>query len=310
MKVSDILKTSGSTYPSLEIVPPMRGITKTELIEGIRPFMEFCPKYINVTFHRDEVEFRANPDGSYTRHVVRSRISESAVCGAIQAEFKVEVVPHLICGGATADQIEAQLHDFKFMGISNILALRGDCLTGEKRFTREPGGYSHADELVSAIRRFEKTYSAEGMFSIGVAAYPEKHFEAPNLETDIANLKRKVDAGADYIITQMFFDNGRFYDFERKCREAGITVPVIPGLKPISTERQIDLLPESFSLDIPFELTEEIRRHSGDKAAIYTIGQEWCKTQCRDLIAHGVPAVHFYTMGKASNVVNILRDCF
>lgn len=310
MKISDILDSSHKAFPSLEIVPPLKGITKSELIEGIRPFMEFNPPFINVTFHRDEYEFRAEKDGSFSRHLVRRRISESAVCGAIQSEFKIEVVPHLICGGATADQIESQLHDFKFMGIHNVLALRGDCITGEKRFSQEPGGYSHADELVAAIRRFERENNAEGQYCIGVGAYPEKHFEAPNLETDIANLKRKVDAGADYIITQMFFDNAKYYDFVDKCRAAGITCPIVPGLKPLSTPKQVDILPESFSLDIPYELTKEIAAHKDDRQAVYEIGQEWCKEQCRDLIAHGVPAVHFYTMGKAANIVNILRECF
>ena len=310
MKVSQILAESRKAYPSLEIVPPLKGITKTELLDGIRPFMEFSPKYINITCHRDEFEFRQASDGSYTRHLVRRRISESAVCGAIQSEFKVEVVPHLICGGATADQIESQLYDFKFMGISNILALRGDSITGEKRFCPEPGGFSHADELVGAVHGFEKSNSCEGFFSVGVGAYPEKHFEAPNLETDIANLKRKVDAGADYIITQMFFDNEVFYRFVDSCRKAGITVPIIPGLKPLSTFRQVELLPESFSIDIPVELTDELSTHKGDKAACYQIGQEWCTAQCKDLIRHGAPAVHFYTMGKAANVVNILRECF
>ena len=310
MKISNILSDSKKTYPSLEIVPPLKGITKAELLDGIRPFMEFSPEYINVTCHRDEYEYHQSTDGTYTRHLVRRRISESAVCGAIQSEFKVEVVPHLICGGATADQIESQLQDFKFMGISNILALRGDSITGEKRFVAEPGGYSHADELVRAIHGFEKANSCEDLFSIGVGAYPEKHFEAPNLETDILNLKRKVDAGADYVITQMFFDNEIFYNFVDRCREAGITVPIIPGLKPISTARQIDLLPESFSIDIPLELTNELAAHRDDKKACYEIGQKWCTEQCKDLIRHGVPAVHFYTMGKAANVINILRECF
>lgn len=310
MKISQILADSKKTYPSLEIVPPLNGITKGELLEGIRPFMEFAPQYINVTCHRDEYEYRQNADGSYDRHLVRRRISESAVCGAIQSEFKIEVVPHLICGGATADQIESQLQDFKFMDICNVLALRGDSMSGEKRFTPEKGGYSHADELVSAIHRFERDNALDSFFSIGVGAYPEKHFEAPNLDTDIANLKRKVDAGADYIITQMFFDNAVYYAFVDKCRKAGITVPIIPGLKPLSTARQIELLPEAFSIDIPMELTREIAAHRDSKQACYEIGQEWCMAQCRDLIARGVPAVHFYTMGKASNVVNILRECF
>lgn len=310
MKVSEILSQSKKTYPSLEIVPPLKGITKTELLDGIRPFLEFSPKYINVTCHRDEYDFIPDGKGGFRKHLVRRRISETAVCGAIQSEFKLEVVPHLICGGATADQIESQLHDLKFMGISNILALRGDSVTGEKRFSPEAGGYSHADELVGAIRRFESQNSCPELFSIGVGAYPEKHFEAPNIETDIRNLKRKVDAGADYIVTQMFFNNASFYEFEKKCREAGITVPIIPGLKPISTFRQTELLPQAFSIDIPLELSDELSRSRDDKDACYRIGQEWCKEQCRDLIRHGVPAIHFYTMGKASNVINILKECF
>ncbi len=310
MKVSEYLSAGTPAYPSLEIVPPLKGITKTELLDDIRPFMEFSPKYINVTCHRDEFEFKLQPDGSYSKRLVRRRVSESAVCGAIQSEFDVKVVPHLICGGATAEEIEFQLQDFRFMDIDDIFALRGDCLSGEKRFVPEPGGYSNAGELVSAIHRFEKENNAEDFFSIGVGGYPEKHFEAPNIEDDIANLKKKVDAGADYIVTQMFFDNKVFYSFVEKCRTAGITIPIVPGLKPISTFRHIQLLPESFSIDIPQELTKEISSHKDDKAAIYRIGQEWCEAQCKDLIAHGVPAVHFYTMGKTDNIINILRNCF
>lgn len=311
MKVSDILASSHKPYPSLEIVPPLTGLTKSELLDGIRPFMEFSPKYINVTCHRDEVEYCPQADGSYLRKLVRRRISESAVCGAIQSEFKIEVVPHLICGGTTAEQTGFQLQDFHFMGISNILALRGDCITGEKRFTPEPGGYRHADELVRAVHDFERDrLGGEKFFSIGVGAYPEKHFEAPNLERDIEMLKQKVDAGADYIVTQMFFDNKVFYDFTAKCRAAGITVPIVPGLKPLSGYRQIQLLPETFSIDIPQDLIIEMEASKHDRQACYLIGQRWCTEQCRDLLAHGVPAIHFYTMGKAENVVGILRDCF
>ncbi len=285
-------------------------MTKAELLNDIRPFIEFGPKHINVTCHRDEVAFEEQPDGTYRKCLVRRRVSETAVCGAIQSEFKVDVVPHLICGGFTAEQIGFQLQDFKFMGISNVLALRGDCLAGEKRFSPVPGGYDHANELVEAIRRFEKENGCEGFFTIGVGGYPEKHFEAANLDVDIANLKRKVDAGADYITTQMFFDNKVFYNFVDRCRKDGIDVPIIPGLKPISTPRQVNLLPESFSIDIPYELTSEIEDHKDDKEAVYRIGQEWATAQCRDLLAHGVPGVHFYTMGKSSNVIGILRECF
>ena len=295
-------------FPSLEIVPPLKGITQAELLDSIRPFMEFGPRYINITCHRDEYEFRPEPGGGYSRHLLRKRISQTAVCAAVQAAFpEVEVVPHLICGGASRDQIESQLQDFKFMGIRNILVLRGDCIPGEKRFTPEPDGYAHADELVAAIRRFEQANGDGHLFTLGVGGYPEKHFESPNPETDIQYLKQKVDAGADQIITQMFFDNAVFYDFVRRCREAGIAVPIVPGLKPISSPRQVELLPESFSIDIPVELTAAIAAKP-DHA--YSIGEEWCKEQCRDLLAHGFPEIHFYTMGRSHNIVNILRDCF
>ena len=310
MKITDIFNSGTGPFPSIEIVPPMKGISKTELLEDIRQFMEFRPRFINVTCHRDEVEYEQRPDGSFLRRMVRRRVSETAVCGAIQSEFKVEVVPHLICGGATAEQIGFQLQDFKFMGISNVLALRGDCLTGERRFTPVPGGFSHANELVEAIHGFEKENGCEGFFSIGVGGYPEKHFEAANIEDDITCLKRKVDAGADYIITQMFFDNEVFYRFRDRCRKAGITVPLVPGLKPLSTTRQVQLLPEAFSIDIPRSLTSDIESHRDDKDAVYKIGTQWCMAQCRDLLANGVPAVHFYTMGKGSNVIEVLRECF
>ena len=310
MKISDIIKEARKPFPSIEIVPPLKGISKKELIDGIRPFMEFNPPYINVTTHRDEVEFVQKADGSYSRHLVKRRVSETAVCGAIQSEFKVEVVPHIICAGADKTQIANTLSDFRFMGLNNVLALRGDSMVGEKRFTPDPDGYRYAGELVAAIKEFDEKDNSCESFCIGVGAYPEKHFEAPNIETDIANLKKKVDAGADYIITQMFFDNQRFYDFVNRCREAGITIPIIPGLKPISTLKHIQLLPESFSIDIPLELTKEISQHSDSKSAVYQIGLEWCLNQCRDLLANGFKAVHFYTMGKAENVSAILRQCF
>lgn len=319
MKVSEILAGSTKAFPSLEIVPPLRGLTKDELLESIEAFMEFSPRYINVTSHRDEFEFRQETDGSFTRHLIRNRISETTVCAAIMSRYDVEVVPHLICGGSTAEEIESKLDNLAFLGINNIVALRGDCISGEKRFSPTPGGYRYASELVEGIRSYQgsSTYrrsrgleADDRFFCIGVGAYPEKHFEAPNIETDIANLKRKVDAGADYIITQMFFDNKVYYDFVGKCREAGITVPIIPGLKPLSTFRQISVIPESFSLDIPVELTQEMTKAKDDKEALYRIGTEWCTMQCKDLIAHGVPAVHFYTMGKSQNITEILRECF
>ena len=309
MKISEILASSTEAFPSLEIVPPLKGMTRRELMDSIRPFMEFSPKYINVTCHRDEYEFRMESDGTYSRHLVRNRVSEVAVCGAIMAEFGIDVVPHIICGGAGREEIESELYDLRFMGIENIMALRGDSISGEKRFTPAPGGYGYASELVGGIRAFEKKIGSH-VFSIGVGGYPEKHFEAANLETDIANLRKKVDAGADYVITQMFFDNRSFYSFEERCRKAGITVPIIPGLKPLSTHRQVTLLPQSFSIDIPVELTEALRSTGEDREAAYRIGTEWCISQSRDLLAHGVPAIHYYTMGKSRNIMEILQKCF
>ena len=322
MKISEIIKTTAKPYPSLEIVPPLRGITKDELLESIAPFMEFSPKYINVTSHRDEYEFIQLEDGSFRKKMVRNRINETTVCSAIMDQYKIDTVPHLICGGSTIEEIESKLDNLEFLGINNIVALRGDSISGEKRFTPTPGGYRYASELVEGIRKYQGSQSYRRShkietsennpryFCIGVGAYPEKHFEAANIETDILNLKKKVDAGADYIITQMFFDNKVYYDFVEKCRETGIEVPIIPGLKPLSTARQVSLLPESFSLNIPFELTEAIRNAKDDKKAIYEIGTQWCIQQCKDLLSHGVPAVHFYTMGKTDNIVSILKECF
>ncbi len=308
MKITDILNSSKKAFPSIEIVPPLNGMDKKTLTSTIREFMEFSPKYINVTCHRDEFTYKMEKDGTYSRHLVRNRVSEVAVCAAIQSEFDIDVVPHIICGGTSAEEIESELYSYRFLGIENVMALRGDSITGEKRFTPHPSGYAHANELVSAIRQFDEENDCK--FCIGVGGYPEKHFECANIETDIENLKRKVDAGADYIITQMFFDNAVFYKFVDMCRTAGINVPIIPGLKPLSSFKQLALLPESFSLDIPKELTEEITRAKDDKEEVYRIGTEWCARQCKDLIAHGVPAVHFYTMGKTRNITQIMRECF
>ena len=305
MRITDFLDPR-HPFPSLEIVPPLGGMSKEQLLDNIAPLMEFKPRYINVTTHRDEVRFDPQPDGTFVRRIVRSRVSPVAVCGSIQGRYDVEVVPHIICAGNSAAEIEWLVQDFHFMGIDNLMALRGDSLTGEKRFTPSPGGYAHADELVRAIRNME----GGAGFCIGVGGYPEKHFEAANPESDILFLKQKVDAGADCIITQMFFDNAVFYRFVDRCRAAGIDVPIIPGLKPLATARQVNLLPESFSIDIPVTLTDAVRDCGDDAEAVRRLGVAWCTAQCRDLLAHGVPAVHFYTMGKSANVVEVLRNCF
>lgn len=302
MRVADLFYAE-KPFPSLEIVPPLGGISKEELLSGIEPLMEFRPRYINVTTHRDEYQYVAQSDGSFSRVVVNSRVSPVAVCASILSRFDVEVVPHLVCGGQTAHDTERLLQDFQFMGIENVMALRGDSVSGEKRFVATPGGYSHASELVAAVR-------AAGNFCIGVGGYPEKHYEAPNLDTDIAFLKQKVDAGADYIITQMFFDNAVFFRFVDLCRAAGITVPIIPGLKPLTTKSQLAFLPDAFSLDIPVELTEQIAACGEDAEAIRRAGVDWCIRQTRELLGSGVPAVHYYTMSKSAAVAAVLRECF
>lgn len=307
MKISDILKGAEKPFPSLEIVPPLNGIRKDQLLDTVGRLMDYAPRYINVTCHRDQYAYRQQPDGSYTRHLVRSRLSSVAVCAAVMNAFPVEMVPHVICAGVTEEEIYSQLYDYHFLGIENVLALRGDSLQGEKRFTPTPGGFSHANELVEAIRRFEGSIGAS--FSVGVGGYPEKHFEAANLTEDIACLKAKVDAGADFIITQMFFDNAVFYRFVEACRAAGIDVPIVPGLKPLSGKRQLELLPASFSLDLPEELTASVRAAASEEE-VYALGTDWCIAQCKDLLAHGVPAVHFYTMGKSRNIEQVLKACF
>ena len=308
MKLSELYKSVKKPFPSLEIVPPLTGITKDRLLADLEPFMEFNPAYINVTRHRQEFEFVKNPDGTFTRALVRSRMEQGDVCDAVMQRFGIDVVPHIICAGTTKGEIREELRRFNQMGVGNIVALRGDCTVGEKRFSPVQGGFSFASELVGSIVE----WSAEDGwdFCIGGGAYPEKHFEAPNLETDIANLKKKVDAGAEYLITQMFFDNSAYYEFVRRCREAGITVPIIPGLKPLSTVRQLTMLPETFSIDIPLELSEMVMEASDDRDAVYDIGTKWCTAQCRDLLEHGVQSVHFYTMSASRNVLEVLSECF
>ena len=302
MRITELFQ-NGRPFPSLEIVPPLGGMTKEDLLSSIEPLMEFSPRYINVTTHRDEYSFEKQADGSFRRRIVNSRVSPVAVCACIQARFPVEVVPHIICGGQTATDIRRQLQDFRFMGIDNVMALRGDSTIGEKRFTPTEEGYTHASQLVSAIHE-------EGPFCVGVGGYPEKHFEAPNMETDIANLKKKVDAGADYIITQMFFDNQVFFRFVKLCREAGITVPIIPGLKPLTSRRQVKVLPETFSIDLPLALTEAVEKAGEDAEEVRLLGIQWCIDQCRELLSSGVPAVHFYTMSRSDSVAQVLRSCF
>ena len=309
MKINELIQSAGRPFPSLEVVPPLTGMNSEDILRTIGDLVEFAPRYVNVTCHRDEYGFSQNSDGSWSRILTKSRRSPIEICREISAKFGVETVPHLICAGNSADDIRALVKEVTDAGIGNVMALRGDSLESERRFTPVPGGYSHADELVKAIR--EQTGDT---LCIGVGGYPEKHFEAANLDDDISALKQKVEAGADFIITQMFFDNAKFYDFSERCLEAGITVPIIPGIKPLSTVRHISLLPEAFSIDIPLPLTEAVREAEKDrfdpKEAVYRVGTDWAAAQVRDLLAHGVKAVHFYTMGRSRNIREILRRTF
>lgn len=316
MKIIDILKED-KNFASFELVPPLKGSDRSKLHQTLAPLLELQPPFINFTCHRDEVQFVENQNGSYSKLTLSKRPSSLAIAAAIFQKFDIEIVPHVICGGASKQKIENDLMDFAFLGIENIMALRGDCMLGQKNFIPEIDGYSNANQLVSHIVEMnngkyldtELVQTAKTDFCIGVGAYPEKHREAPNFETDILHLKRKVDAGANYIVTQMFFDNEVFYNFVAKCRLSGINVPIIPGLKPISAKNQIQKLPQTFSIDIPQTLVKEIEKCKTDRE-VYELGVEWCIAQSKDLLENGFNAIHYYTMGKAENVIDIVKKVF
>lgn len=318
MKVIDILNSSQKPFASFELVPPLKGSDVSRLYDSIDPLMQFQPPFINITCHRDEVEYVPNGDGSYRKMTLAKRPSTIAIVAAIMRRYpNLEIVPHVICGGASQSRVESELLDLHFLGIQNVVALRGDAIPGQRFFIPEPDGFSHSSELVTMIRHLNGGQYLDptvknGLstdFCVGVAAYPEKHFEAANLDVDIQHLKQKVEAGADYIVTQMFFDNQQYFRFVNRLREAGITVPVIPGLKPISSQRQIDLLPRSFHIDIPQALVNEINKAT-TADAVYQVGIEWAIEQSRELLAHGAPAIHYYTMAKPDNVCQIVEKVF
>ena len=318
MKVIDILNNSQRPFASFELVPPLKGSDVTRLYDSIDPLMEFAPPFINVTCHRDEVEYVLNADGTYTKMTLAKRPGTVAIVAAIMRRYpELDIVPHVICGGASRSKVESELLDLHFLGIRNVVALRGDAIPGQRFFVAEPDGFSHSSELVAMVSRLNHGQYLDptvknGLstdFCVGVAAYPEKHYEAANLDTDIQYLRRKVEAGADYIVTQMFFDNDCYFRFVDRLREAGITVPVIPGLKPISSHRQIDLLPRSFHIDIPQPLVSELSKAKSADAA-YQVGIEWAVQQSRELLAHGAPAIHYYTMAKTDNVRQIVKAVF
>lgn len=317
MKVIEHLKKATSPLASFEILPPLKGKSIRSLYNVLDELMEFKPPFINVTYHRSEYRYKKNSDGSFTKVVVRKRPGTVGICAAIRYRYKVDAVPHLICGGFTRDATEDALIDLHYLGIDNVLALRGDPLKAESTFTPTQGGHPYALNLVEQVTDMNRgKYLADELkgaictdFCVGVAGYPEKHFEAPNKKTDLKYLKQKVDAGADYIMTQMFYDNEKFFEFVKNCREEGITVPIIPGLKPITRKRQITAIPTFFKVDLPDDLMDAIENCKDDDA-VREVGKEWCIQQSKELIKFGVPGVHYYTMGKVDTFVDIAREVF
>ena len=308
-------EAAGKTLFSIEIIPPMKGQHLGELMSHIEPLMEFKPPFIEVTYHREEYVEKII-DGVSKRIPIRKRPGTLGICASIMQRFQIEAVPHVICGGFTKEETEDFLIDLHYLGIENALLLRGDQEKGETQFVPKPGGHAYANELVEQVAAMnqgillhEETESLPTNFCIGVAGYPEKHIDAVSFDQDLRYLKQKVDAGADYIVTQMFFDNAKYFDFVEKCRQIGIQVPIIPGLKPLATERQLDILPEIFHLEIPSEFVSEARK-CANNAAIKQLGIEWAVQQGKELIQAGVPALHFYTMSKSDSVRAIAEKLF
>ncbi len=317
MKVIDIINKAEKTVFSFELLPPLKGNDVSKIYQTIESLVEFDPKYINITTHRDETEFKEMPDGTIVKRTVRKRPGTVAIAASIQHKFGIPVVPHILCGGFTKSETEHVLIDLNFLGIKNVLALRGDGAKNQHVFQPEKNGHANANELVTQLKDLGRgKYLDEDLknnltldFCIGVAGYPEKHFEAPNKAQDLIYLKQKVDAGADYIVTQMFFDNKKYYSFVKKCREIGITVPIIPGIKPINLLNQLTVLPKIFSIDIPMELATELGKCKTNNDAAQ-VGTEWAIFQSKELIANNAPSLHIYTYGVSDNVKEIVKAVF
>lgn len=313
MKVTEhIAEASGKTLLSFEILPPLKGGSMQDIFKVLDPLMEFKPPFVDVTYHREEFLYTQQPSGFYEKTAIRKRPGTVGICAAIMHRYQCDAVPHLICGGFSKEDTENALIDLNFLGISNVLALRGDARKFEIEFTPEPSGNAYAYDLVNQIKAMNAglyldSNIANGSrteFCIGVAGYPEKHFESPNIKLDIQYLKQKIEAGADYIVTQMFFDNAAFFRFVALCREAGINVPIIPGLKPITKLYQLKSIARHFYVNIPEELAMEAQKISNDKD-MRQLGIEWTIQQSKELIEAGVPCLHFYTMGDAATTKKI-----
>ncbi len=318
MKVTEHIEAAkGKTLFSLEIIPPKKGDSIDSLFNHIDPLMEFHPPFIDVTYHREEYVYKPRRDGLLEKKTIRKRPGTVGICAAIKNKYKVDPVPHIICGGFSKEETENALIDLNFLGIDNVLVLRGDSIAGEQNFKPEPDGNAYALDLVNQVVNMNKgQYLDDDLqnampadFCIGVAGYPEKHFEAPNLKSDLKYLKQKIEAGAEYIVTQMFFDNSKYFEFVDKCRAEGINVPIIPGLKPIKTKGHMTVLPSIFHIDIPDDLYSAIEKCKDNKE-IQEVGVEWGIQQSKELMAAGVPVLHYYSMGKSDSVYRIAKELF
>ncbi|MCB2197202.1 MAG: methylenetetrahydrofolate reductase [NAD(P)H] [Bacteroidetes bacterium] len=317
MKVIDKIKKAKKTLFTFELLPPLKGHTIEEIYDAIDPLIQFDPAYINITYHQQEVQYKKRPDGLMEQRVIRKRPGTVAIAAAIQNKYKITVVPHVICGGFTKEETEDALIDLHFLGINNLLVLRGDPERGKRKFIPVKGGHTYSSELIEQIMKLNQgKYLHDDMedamptdFSVGVAGYPEKHIEAPNMETDLEYLKMKIDKGAEYIVTQMFFDNQKFFDFVEKCRSKGIIVPIIPGLKPVSTLNDSSLLPQTFNIDLPNELICEIKKCKTHNE-VRQLGVEWAIMQSKELVQNGVPGIHYYTLDQSDNIEKIAQAVF
>jgi len=316
MKVTEHLKAAKDTLFSFEILPPLKGKGIQTLYDGIDPLMEFNPKFVNVTYHREEFIYKERLNGLLEKIAVRKRPGTVGICAAIMNRYNVDAVPHLICGGFNQEETENALIDLQFLGIDNVLALRGDSIKSEPVFLAEPGGHKHANELIQQIAQMNQghylmdDYRMDPTdFCIGAAGYPEKHFEAMNLEDDLHYVKKKVEAGADYIVTQMFFDNKKYFAFVDACRSMGIEVPIIPGLKPLKSMNHISFIPKYFHIDYPVELSRALNKCKTNQD-VEALGIEWGIHQSKELKAAGVPCIHYYTMSNSSSVKAIASQTF
>lgn len=318
MKVTEYFKkANGQTLISFEVLPPLKGGSMKTIFDTLDPLMEFKPPFIDVTYHREEFIYNKRPSGYYEKTAIRKRPGTVGICAAIMHRYGVDAVPHLICGGFTKEDTENALIDLNFLNINNVLALRGDARKFEGRFIAEEGGHEYAIDLVRQINDINKGKYLDSNiengeptdFCIGIAGYPEKHFEAPNMQTDLAYTKAKIDAGANYIVTQMFFDNQKYFEYVKACREAGINVPIVPGLKPITKKYQLASLPRMFYIDLPCDLVKEIERAKNAEARRQA-GIEWCIAQSRELKEAGAPCLHYYTMGDSDTIRQIVEAVY